>query len=820
MRNLIPSHLLLFLVLLIGLPLQDGLHAENEKKEAPKEKSAPKKDAEDPFPGVTKEDLEGTAPMKPKAGDDAFEAALAEIAEPSVDGALLDPGVVRKLIDRVQPAIVKVTHLSRDGNTLGTGSGFLISKDGLIATNQHVIGTARPIKVELLDGTEFDVSAVHAWDRHFDLAVLKIDVGDRVLPFLELADPASIEQGEPILGFGNPQGMKFSVVSGLVSAIRKLDAEFRVEGETPDFPLIQIAMPIEMGNSGGPIVDLDGRVLGIVTIKNIATPNLGFAVPAEHLQPLLEKPNEVPMSRWLTFGALDPDIWTTVMGARWTQRGGIIMAEGLGGGFGGRALCLSERPTPTRPYEISVNVRLDDETGAAGLAFASDGDHRHYGFYPSGGQIRFTRFEGPDISSWTILQQIETDAYKPGGWNELRVRVEDQKITGFVNGIEIMQMDESVLSEGKVGLCKFRGTVAEFRQFRSGADLGPPKISPKTLTLLGKEIDAFAVDGKVTDRRINALAADTTASRELLLERARELEARAVAMRQLTDDLHLREVAAGLADALEQDDPDLFAAGLHISRLDDSDLDPDYYLEQFTRLTNEARAAVEKVAPKSKKPVSDREKVLRLAKFLFEESGFHGSRSEYYHPGNSYLNQVLEYREGLPITLSVVFIELAHRLGIKGVEGIPLPGHFLVGHRDEKSEPELLLIDVFESGKLLTRKEAEDLAWSVTRSFPDDSDFAGASYRDIIVRMLRNLVGIEMNERRPTEARSYIELILAVSPDESQERFQRALLRYQDQDVPGAKEDFDWLLQRRPPGLDYDRLQYFRDQLESKDSAE
>ncbi len=821
MRNLI-SLPLLVLSFLLGPGHPALLHAEKEKATAdagadPAPKEADADDA--PFPGVTREDLAGTAPMKPDSGEDAFEKALAEISEPSVDGALLDPGAVRKIIDRVQPAIVKVTHESRDGHTLGTGSGFLISRDGLVATNQHVIGTARPIKIELLDGTEFDVASVHAWDRHLDLAILKIDVGDRELPFLELADPASIEQGEPILGFGNPQGLKFSVVSGLVSAIRELDEEFRVEGETPDFPLIQIAMPIEMGNSGGPIVDLEGRVLGIVTIKNVATPNLGFAVPAEHLEPLLAQPNSVPMHRWLTFGALDPAIWTTVMGARWTQRGGIIMAEGLGGGFGGRALCLSERPTPDRPYEIAVHVRLDDESGAAGLAFASDGDDRHYGFYPSGGQIRFTRFEGADITSWTILQQIDSDAYRPGKWNELRVRVDDDKITGYVNGTRIMEMEESVLRGGKVGLCKFRHTVAEFRHFRSGTELGPGALSPETLTRLGLEIDAFAADGKVTEDRIDALATEVAASRDLLLDRARELEERAAAMRRLTEDLHLREVAGELTSTLEGDAPDLFRAGLQISRLDDSDLDPEYYLEQFDRLVAEAREAIGD-ASESGKPATDRDKVLRLVKFMFEESGFHGSRSEYYHPGNSYLNQVLEYREGLPITLSVVFIELAQRLGIDGVEGIPLPGHFLVGHRADGADPELVLIDVFEGGRVVSRKEAEDIAWSVTRSFPGDGDFKGASARDIIVRMLRNLVGIEMNERRPAEARSYIELILAVSPEESQERFQRALLRYQDQDFPGAKEDFDWLLQRRPPGLDYDRLQYFRDQLESESSAE
>ncbi|MCB1229408.1 MAG: tetratricopeptide repeat protein [Verrucomicrobiae bacterium] len=801
-----------------------GKATENEGSAKSETAPTPSSDDDEIFPGISRKDVEGPDRKKPaKKGqseiDESVEKALAGMGEPSIDGPLLDPGVVHGLIKQVEPAIVKVTHQSRDGHTLGTGSGFLISADGLVATNQHVIGAARPIKVELLDGREFDVASVHAWDRHLDLAILKIDLGDEKLPFLKIAPPDSIEQGEPILGFGNPQGLKFSVVSGLVSAIRKLDEDLEVEGETPDFPMIQIAMPIEMGNSGGPIVDLEGRVLGIVTIKNVATPNLGFAVPAEHLQPLLDKPNSVPMHRWLTFGALDPAVWTTVMGARWTQRGGIIKGEGLGGGFGGRALCLSERPTPDRPYEIAVNVRLDDESGAAGLAFASDGKDRHYGFYPSGGKIRFTRFEGPDIYSWTILQQIETEAYHPGDWNELRVRVDDEKVTGFVNGTQIMEMDESVLSGGKVGICKFRSTEAEFRHFQSGEHLGEPEVSPATLTRIGKEIDGFSADGKTTGKRLEALAGSPEASRALLLERAEALEARAAAMRKLTEDLHLHEVAAGLATELDTKAPDLFRAGLQIARIDEPDLDFDYYVEQFDRLETEAREAIEK-NPDLPPAKDDREKVRRLAKFLFEESGFHGSRSEYYHPGNSYLNEVLEYREGLPITLSVVFIELARRLGIEGVEGIPLPGHFLVGHRDEDAEPSLMLVDVFEGGKIITRREAEDLAWSITRNFPNDTDFKGADAKDICVRMLRNLVGIDMNERRPSEAMSYIELILTISPEESQERFQRALLRYQDENISGAREDFDWLLNRRPPGLDYDRLQQFRDQLEVESGNE
>jgi len=107
----------------------------------------------------------------------------------------------------------------------------------------------------------------------------------------------------------------------------------------------------------------------------------------------------------------------------------------------------------------------------------------------------------------------------------------------------------------------------------------------------------------------------------------------------------------------------------------------------------------------------------------------------------------------------------------------------------------------------------------VTRSFPTPRDFEASPPQKIIVRMLRNLIGLDMQDRRPADALPYIELILTVAPDETQERFQRALLRVQEKNIDGAMTDLDWLLEHRPPGIDYDRLQGFRDQLERAPAA-
>jgi hypothetical protein len=268
---------------------------------------------------------------------------------------------VEQLAESVRKAVVVIRISGRDGKREGVGTGFVVASDGLIATNLHVIGEARPIVVQLADGKRYDVTTVEASDRSLDLALIRINAKN--LPILELGDSDRLKQGQSIVAVGNPQGLEHSVVAGIVSGKRDIEGR----------PMVQLAIPLEPGNSGGPLLDLQGQVQGIITMKSLVTANLGFAVAANSLKPLLAKPNPIPMSRWLTIGALDPRDWQVLCGARWRQRGGRIEVSGAGTGFGGRSLCLSQRPVPSLPYEVGVEVRLDDESGAAGLVFHADG---------------------------------------------------------------------------------------------------------------------------------------------------------------------------------------------------------------------------------------------------------------------------------------------------------------------------------------------------------------------------------------------------------------------------------------------------------------
>jgi S1-C subfamily serine protease/regulator of sirC expression with transglutaminase-like and TPR domain len=756
------------------------------------------------------------APAKEEFDPFSSEAQEALEALTKTDSArardFLNPEQVTSLTERVKPALVTVRQIGRDGGQRGTGSGFVISKEGLVVTNLHVIGEGQPLEVEFVDGTKREVIEVHASDRHYDLAVLKLAPDGKALPFLEVGDSAVVKQGDLVLGFGAPQGLSFSVVPGAISAIRKLEPGFAGEGETPEFPMLQLAMPIEQGNSGGPVVNLKGEVLGIVTLKHRVTENLGFAVPSNDLKALLEKPNPVPMTRWSTIGTLDPRQWTAVMGAEWSQRGGVITAQAPGNGFGGRALCVSSLPVPEEPYEVAVKVKLDDEAGAAGLVFASDGDQVHYGFYPSDGKMRLTRFEGPDVYSWAILDQVEAPSYVPGQWNRLRVRVEKERLVAWVNEVQVLSLEDGGLRGGKAGLCKFRQTKAEFREFRIGKDLSAKPLSEEDAKLLSDTLKRHESEG-ASESVLDDFGRQSEKSRRYLLDTVEDLKSKIEALESLEGLVHRTAVGRELLMALDrpESEVDLFEVGLQIARIDDPELDLEHYRSVFSQMVKEAETYLAKSAPEG----GPREKSEALRDFLFKEIGFHGSRGDYYHHANSYVNHVLDDREGLPITLSVLFVEMARRLGIEGIYGAPLPGKFMVGWRPAKGETEeAVLFDVFEGGKSHTEEEATRVAFELTGAAPEAESFEPAEPRDIAVRMLRNLVDIEINRRQtPEQAEDYLELLLAIEPEAAYERFQRAILRVQSSEVAGAKEDLDWLLEHRPPGLDYFRLEQFRESL-------
>ncbi len=155
------------------------------------------------------------------------------------------------------------------------GSGFIIRADGYIVTNRHVIADARVIHVRLTDGRELPAKIVGA-DALTDIALLKVDAGN--LPVLQLGSSSAVSVGDPVIAIGNPFGLGQSVSAGIVSA------RARTLEDDPYIDFLQTDAAINRGNSGGPLLSLDGTVVGVTSA--IFSPSggsvgLGFAIPAE-----------------------------------------------------------------------------------------------------------------------------------------------------------------------------------------------------------------------------------------------------------------------------------------------------------------------------------------------------------------------------------------------------------------------------------------------------------------------------------------------------------------------------------------------------------
>jgi regulator of sirC expression with transglutaminase-like and TPR domain len=287
-----------------------------------------------------------------------------------------------------------------------------------------------------------------------------------------------------------------------------------------------------------------------------------------------------------------------------------------------------------------------------------------------------------------------------------------------------------------------------------------------------------------------------------LRQRAQSLEREARRLRDAAVEIHQSRINTELRKLLSKEDSeiDLLRGTLLVAQLDNEEVSIDEYIRKVDEMADDIHAKLDADA-------SPEEKLGALDRYLFEELGFHGSRGDYYNRANSYLNETIEDREGLPITLSVLYIELAQRLGVE-VAGIGLPGHFVV--RPVTANEDEPLIDVFERGTRISRDEAEARVLATIGRPLQADDLAPMTKQAILARMVQNLFGIVQEKGDSAGMLRYLGAMLAITPENGQAHLMRGILLVQANRNGDAVADLDWLLEHQPDGIDLEKVQQFR----------
>lgn len=233
----------------------------------------------------------------PEAEPNSYDSGKDKIRIASVIGSDSDLSLPQ-LIERVEPSIVRIKVVGKNGEE-SVGSGFFIDTEGKIATNAHVVRDAKTVNIETSDGKKTKAIGVVAKEKEKDIAIIQIDPDSLSIKPLPIAKDLP-NKGDAVAAFGSPQGFGFTSTAGVVSSIRKggeikqvfkemtNQDVFRQLGYDTDTNWIQFTASISGGNSGGPLVNMRGEMVGINTWTHPGGQNLNFASALHELEQVFE----------------------------------------------------------------------------------------------------------------------------------------------------------------------------------------------------------------------------------------------------------------------------------------------------------------------------------------------------------------------------------------------------------------------------------------------------------------------------------------------------------------------------------------------------
>ncbi|MEM7384543.1 MAG: serine protease [Verrucomicrobiota bacterium] len=706
-----------------------------------------------------------------------------------------EPSVAEKL----SRSFVTVTQYNTEMKPTGTGSGFCVGRPGLIATCLHVIGQSRKVVVTLPDGSKQEPVQIVAWDKHLDLALLQVS-DDNLVPLRLAPGNRNLKQGQAVMAMGNPLGHEKTLVSGIVAA---------PGSDGPGEAHLHVNLPIEPGNSGGPLCDREGTVYGIFNMKSATTPNLGFATKTRYLRTLIDRPSPISMSEWLKIGKLPDHLWKPQPPQSWHQRAGRITFQlDQPHKHSPVSSCFWKKDLPPElPFSVSVDIKIDlTSRGTAGLILKMPDQNCHRIWIPYNRSMMLLETKGDRLSERHIVGQAPQQDFRPQGWNRLRLDIHQGEIRCFLNGEKHCSYKEDQKSRDysriRIGLAAIDQPVATYKNF--SIETNPVEFCPSQSGPDEMAVIQLATEGKPLNRELlERLATKAAGNAHLLKAHSQHHRETANRLEAFSNLVSERAVTSQIEHLLANEATPfpLVHASLLAAKLGEPELSPGSYLHQWEQI-------LEHIASQFPAGATAARKADILVRVLFGEMGHHIAR--FPNADREFqlddIRTVFEDREGSVSALTLFVTGAAVELDIPGLHATRLSGFLKLPSHSSSEAPRLLhLCD----GSIETLGDQD----------PTIPCLAGLTKEEILTQLepippqallyqylyiLKN--GVTVN-RWPNGALPYLRTLCRLNPNSAEFRLERSLFELMnDADEHSTAKALRAILKEKPEDLDRKRL--------------